>query len=173
MFERGGNMVIAGIDASTKKTGIAIMNDGKYETHVLLDHHKETDVHKRIELMVRDIWDTLDKFQPDVVRMEESMMTTNIDVVKKLSNLAGAVWTWCIMNQRPFVLILPTAWRKAIGLTQGKTKRDALKVEAMLAVKQEYGLEVTDDAAEAILVARSGFDLPKIVLPENDDGWVI
>ena len=33
-------MRIAGIDASTNKTGISIFTDGLYETHTLIDLHK-------------------------------------------------------------------------------------------------------------------------------------
>jgi hypothetical protein len=51
-------------------------------------------------------------------------------------------------------------------------KREVLKAEAIAAVKQEYGIDVTDDEAESILIARSGFGLPKIVIQEDDD-WEI
>ena len=60
---------------------------------------------------------------------------------------------------------MPSEWRKRIGLRQGRNiPRDELKAEAIAAVKQEYGLDVTNDEAESILIARSGFDLPKIVI---------
>jgi hypothetical protein len=44
-----------------------------------------------------------------------------------------------------------------------------LKAEAIAAVKQEYGLDLTDDEYESILIARSGFDLPKIILVDDDE----
>jgi Holliday junction resolvasome RuvABC endonuclease subunit len=100
--------------------------------------------------------------------MEESMMTNNILTVKMLSNIAGAVMYYATSHNIEFQFDLPSAWRKRIGLTQGRAvKRDVLKAEAIEAVKQEYGLDVSDDIAEAILISRSGFDLPKIIL--NDD----
>ena len=40
--------------------------------------------------------------------------------------------------------------------------------EAICAVKQEYDLDVNDDVAESILLARSAFDLPKIDVSEDD-----
>ena len=166
-------MRIAGIDGSTKKTGFAIFDDGQYVKHILFDHHKFADSTVRIEKMIKDIWMALSDENPDVVRMEESMMTTNVDTVKKLSNIAGAVWAWCVMNKKEFIFLLPSEWRKKIGLRQGRSiKRDVLKAEAITAVKQEYNIAVTDDEAEAILIARSGFDLPKIIITE-DDIWGI
>lgn len=164
-------MKIIGIDASTNKTGISLFIDGKYETHTLIDLHKIKNANERIPKMMLAICDYLDQHQIDKIIMEESMMTTNISTVKMLSNIAGAVMCYAANHNIEFEFVLPTHWRKKIGLSQSnKIKRDILKAEAILAVKQEYGLRVTDDEAEAILMGRSGFDLPKIIISE-DDVW--
>lgn len=162
-------MRIAGVDASTNKTGMSIFVDGKYETHTLIDLHKIKNSNERIPKMMLAICDYLSKHQIDKIIMEESIMTTNISTVKMLSSIAGAIMYYATVNGVEFELVLPTAWRKKIGLSQGKSvKRDVLKAEAILAVKQEYGLCVTDDEAESILLGRSGFDLPQIVISEDD-----
>ncbi len=166
-------MKIIGIDASTNKTGIAVFIDGAYETHTLIDLHKIKDSTKRIPQMMVAICDYLDEHKPDKIVMEESMMTNNISTVKMLSNLAGAVMYYATSNGIEFEFALPTHWRKKIGLSQSnKIKRDVLKAEAIMAVKQEYDMDLSDDECEAILMARSGFDLPKIVITE-DDIWEI
>ena len=68
-----------------------------------------------------------------------------------------------------FVHPNPPEWRKIVGIEQSsKIKRDVLKAEAILAVKNEYGLDVGDDIAEAILISRSAFDLPKVNVSEDD-----
>lgn len=165
-------MRIAGIDASTNKTGIAIFCDGNYIEHTLLDLHKIKDSSERIPKMMTAICDYLDEHHIDKIIMEESMMTNNILTVKMLSNIAGAVMYYAASHNIEFQFDLPSAWRKRIGLTQGKLKRDALKAEAITAVKQEYGMDLTDDECESILIARSGFDLPKIAIAKDDD-WDI
>ena len=53
-------------------------------------------------------------------------------------------------------------------MQQGKTTRSDLKEEAILAVKNEYNLNVSDDEAEAILLARSGFELSKLNVTVDD-----
>jgi hypothetical protein len=74
-------------------------------------------------------------------------------------------------NNIEFELLLPSVWRKRIGLKQNKNiKRAALKEEAVQAVLQEYKINVTDDEAESVLIARSGFDLPKIKINIADNG---
>jgi Holliday junction resolvasome RuvABC endonuclease subunit len=163
-------MVIAGIDASTNKTGIAIFQDGKYVEHTLIDLHKIKESSERIPKMMVAICDYLNKHKIDKIIMEESMFTSNISTVKMLSNIAGAVMCYAAQHGIKFEFTLPTHWRKAIGLSQSnKIKREVLKEEAIAAVKQEYNMNLTDDEAESLLIARSGFNLPKIVLANDDD----
>lgn len=163
-------MVIIGIDASTNKTGIAVFQDSKYVEHALIDLHKIKNSSERIPKMMLAICDYLSKHKVDKIIMEESMMTNNISTVKMLSNIAGAVMYYAASRGIEFEFALPTHWRKKVGLSQSnKIKRDMLKAEAIAAVRQEYGLYVTDDEAESLLIARSGFDLPKIVLVDDDE----
>lgn len=163
-------MRVIGIDASTNKTGIAVFQDGKYVTHTLIDLHKIKDSHERIPKMMIAICDYLDGHKVDKIIMEESMMTNNISTVKMLSSIAGAVMYYATSHNIEFQLDLPSSWRKRIGLTQGRSvKRDVLKAEAIAAVKQEYKMDLTDDECESILIARSGFDLPKIILVDDDE----
>ena len=163
-------MRVIGIDASTNKTGIAVFQDGKYVTHTLIDLHKIKDSHERIPKMMIAICGYLDWHKVDKIIMEESMMTNNISTVKMLSSIAGAVMYYATSHNIEFQLDLPSSWRKRIGLTQGRSvKRDVLKAEAIAAVKQEYKMDLTDDECESILIARSGFDLPKIILVDDDE----
>lgn len=160
---------IAGIDASTMSTGVSIFEDGEYITHTLIDLHKEKDIMKRIPMMITKICRYLKEQKPDKVLMEETMLSSNTDTLKKLAYLAGGVMFYCYAHNIEFELALPTVWRKTVGLQQSnKVKREILKLESIQAVKQEYGLNVMDDEADAILIGRSGFDLPKININADD-----
>lgn len=162
-------MLIAGIDGSTKNTGVSIMNDGKLEFYTLIDFHKEKDAMKRIQNMWIEISKILDNYELDAVYMEKSIDKKNIDTLQKLSYLAGGIMFYCTQHNIKFVNPFPVEWRAKIGIKQSnKIKRDMLKAEAIIAVKNEYGLDVGDDVAESILICRSAFDLPEIVLSEDD-----
>ena len=162
-------MVVAGIDASTKKSGVCIMRDGELIFYTLIDLEKEKDAMKRIPKMMIKICEVLDKHDIDAICMEKSILKTNVDTVQKLSNLAGGIMLYCAQNEIEFEHPTPPMWRKKVGLQQSsKIKRDVLKEEAILAVEQEYDLHVGDDIAEAVLLARSMFDLPKIDITEDD-----
>ena len=163
-------MRVAGVDASTNKSGIAIMSDGVLEHYTLIDLHKENDALKRIEMMMIELSKTLDAYKLDKVYMEKSICKGgNVDTTQKLSYLAGGIMFYCAQNCIEFENPLPPAWRRKIGLKQGsKVKRDELKQEAIFAVKTEYGINVNDDVSEAVLLARSAFDLPKIIITDDD-----
>ena len=167
-------MKIVGIDASTNKTGVSVFIDGEYVTHKLIDCHKEKDAMKRIPMMASQICKYLDDIGDiNVIIMEKAMMKAgNADTLQKLSNLAGTIMLYAHQHGIEFRHPMPSEWRKLIGLTQGaKVKREVLKHEAILAVEREYGLKVSDDEAESILVARSGFDLPKIEVSAEEAYW--
>lgn len=162
-------MIVAGIDGSTKSTGVSIMIDGKLEYYTLIDLSKETkDSMRRIRHMLLEICSILDKYNLDAVHMEKAFNKQNIDTTQKLANVAGGVMLYCAQHNIDFVHPAPSEWRARIGIEQGKVKRDVLKAEAIKAAQQEYGVDANDDVCESILIARSAFDLPKIGVTEDD-----
>lgn len=151
-------MRVCGIDASTNKTGISLFIDGEYSGHMLIDLHKIKDSNIRVPKMMQEIKNILDYYKPDIIVMEECLLKTNIATVKLLSYLAGAIISWAADNQVEFRFQLPSEWRKRVEIVQGpKTPRDKLKQEAIDMVKEKFGIDVTDDEAEAVLIAHSVF----------------
>ena len=60
-------------------------------------------------------------------------------------------------------------WRKAVGIKNGRgVLRAEQKEQAIQAVKMEYGIDVGDDIAESICLARSAFKLPKFKFEEDE-----
>lgn len=166
-------MIVAGIDASTRNTGISIMSNGELVFYTLIDLHVEKDTMKRIQKMLLAVCDVLDQYDIDEIHMEKAFNKQNTDTTMKLANLAGGIMLYCAKNDIKFFNPMPSEWRKRIGMSQGnKVKRDVLKAEAIMAVKNEYGIDANDDVCESILLARSAFDLPKINITE-DDLWKI
>ncbi len=151
-------MRVCGIDASTNKTGVSLFIDGEYSGHMLIDLHKIKDSNVRVPKMMKEIKNVLDYYEPDIIVMEECLLKTNIATVKLLSYLAGAIISWAADNQVEFRFQLPSEWRKRVEIVQGpKTPREKLKQEAIDMVKEKFGINVTDDEAEAVLIAHSVF----------------
>ena len=165
-------MIVAGIDASTTATGVCIMQDGKliYHTLIAISSSKEKDAEKRIKMMLIKMCDILNQYDIDAVYMEKAICKGgNVDVTIKLAYLSGGMYLYCAQNGIEFHNPLPSEWRKRIGISQGRgVKRETQKEEAIFAIKREYGIDVNDDVAESILIARSAFNLPKIEVSEDD-----
>jgi Holliday junction resolvasome RuvABC endonuclease subunit len=165
-------MVVAGIDASTTATGVSVMRDGEliYRNLIAINSRKEKDAEKRIKTMLVKICEILDGYDIDAVYMEKAICKGgNVDTTIKLAYLSGGISLYCLQRDVEFHNPLPSEWRKTVGIAQGRgVKRETQKAEAIKAVKDEYGINVGDDVAESILLARSAFDLPKLNITEDD-----
>lgn len=131
--------------------------------------HKIKDAEIRLPQMMCEICQYLDGFKIDKIIIEKSVMKSNAATLQMLSMLSGAVMLYAAQRGIVFENPTPSVWRAVVGIQQSsKVKRQVLKAEAIKAVEQEYGLIVTDDEAESVLLARSGFDLPKINIHAED-----
>lgn len=165
-------MVVAGIDASTKNTGICIMRNGEliYHTLISINARKEPDAEQRIKIMLTKICEILDQYDIDAVYMEKAICKGgNVDVTIKLAYLSGGIFLYCTQKEIEFHNPQPSMWRKTVGIATGRgITRETQKAEAIKAIKDTYGVDEGDDVAEAICLARSAFDLPKFDITEDD-----
>ena len=161
-------MLVAGIDASTTATGVSIMRDGEllYYELIAISSKQEKDAYKRVNTMLAKICEILTKYDIDKVYMEKAICKGgNVDITIKLAYLSGGMSLYCIQNDIEFNNPLPSTWRSMVGIPNGRgIVRDEQKAAAIKAVKDEYGIDVGDDVAESICLARSAFDLPKFNL---------
>lgn len=146
-------MTFCGIDASTRKTGICIRDENKLLFHTVIDLSSIKDTDSRIPKMMTEIGHILKKHNPDVLFVEGSWSSANIQTTIKLSYIVGSIIYMCEALHIGFNKILPSSWRSAIGLSTGKKKREELKQDAIDYVKTKYGIICGDDEAEAIGIA--------------------
>lgn len=148
-------MKLCSIDSSTTATGVSFYIDGKYDHHVLFDHHKNKDVNERIDNMIRDIIKLLQKENPDIVWIEHPQgHGRNVMMVNKLSEILGAVRCWCVCKSREYHEINPSEWRKWLPeYEQGGKSRSELKKESVNYVKKNLGIDCTDDEADSICIS--------------------
>ena len=164
-------MLVAGIDASTKATGVSIMKDGEliYYTLIAIDSKDEPDAYERIKKMFVKICEILDKYDIDAMYMEKAICKGgNVDVTIKLAYLSGGMSLYCLQKDIKFNNPTPAVWRSKVGIPNGRgVVRATQKAAAIKAVKDWYGIDVGDDIAEATLIARSAFKLPKLQIEED------
>ena len=165
-------MLVAGIDASTTATGVAIMNDGEllhYEL-IAIDSKKEKDAYKRVQEMLIRICGILDGYDVSKVYIEKAICKGgNVDITIKLAYLSGGMYLYCTQNNIEFNNPAPSTWRARTGIPNGRgILRADQKASAIKAVKDTYNLDVGDDVAEAICLARSAFKLPKFDFEKDE-----
>lgn len=73
---------------------------------------------------------------------------------KKLAHVQGALIVTCIENNIPYKIVPPATWRSSCGV-KGKV-RSEYKPAAQKHVLDKYGLNVTDDVADAICIGEYG-----------------
>lgn len=146
------------VDASTNKTGVAIFDNAHLTNYFLLDYSSNKSIDNRFKKMTLGLIETLSKFKPDIVYIEETVVNRNVQCQRFLSRLQGVIYGWCILNDCEFNTLRPTEWRKLVGMETGKKKRDELKQLAIEMVKENYNIETTNDIAEAILIGQAAIN---------------
>lgn len=148
------------IDSSTKKTGICIWKNAEYQEHFLINYDpaetknkEDKKMENRFPKMCYDILNILNKYKPQIIYIEDEVVTRNMDTCRFLFRLQGVIEGWALMNDCEFNTVRPTTWRAACGFNQGKKKkRDELKIMSITYVKDHFGLNVTDDEADSICI---------------------
>lgn len=147
--------VMVSIDASTKATGIAIWVNGKLTGHHLINFSNVKNMEDRLYQMCKNIIEILDTFKPSITYIEDTYVGRNPDTQKQLNRIKGVVFGWCIMNDSYFETMTPSSWRKYISGFPSTRKRDELKAYSVEYVKKYYGIDCTDDVADAILIGEA------------------
>jgi len=143
---------ILAIDNATKKTGFAIFEDGDY----LFGGVKETqkvDTSTKIADMKQWFVSMLLLWDIDVVGLENVQYQGNAQTLITLAKLLGVLEnaSYEIMHKQPYVVAAAT-WKSYSGVKGAK--RQQQKENAQLIVKARYGLSVSSDLADAILLGR-------------------
>lgn len=147
------NVKLLCLDSSSNKTGVAYFFNGVYKEHCLLDCSKQKNMDIRFEDMSKELWKTLNNYNPDIIYIEETVVLRNAQTQRFLTRLQGVVYAWCMNHECEFNTIRPTSWRSAIGMKQGRNiKREQLKEQSVKYVLDTYGLKVNDDEADAICI---------------------
>lgn len=153
---------ILALDAATGITGYAIYDDkalvgfGTFKTNASLPAVERTNQVKN--------WlkAALKEWEPDFVGIENIMLkkygSRDTDVQVKtfqtLANLQGVlldtVFEACIDSE----LVYPSEWRSYCGINDGDQHRDAKKKQAQAKVKIWYGMNCSEDEADAICIGK-------------------
>ena len=157
-------MITIAIDASTKSTGVAIFKDKQLIRRSNIQDNGKN-VLKRIKTMTDCIEETylterdtnndqiqviMEQIIPD--NLNEAKWTHNQATFKALFYLQAAIVLMFDNYGIEVEFIGASSWRKQCGIKQGAATRDVLKMRDIEFVKENFGLIVNDDVADAICI---------------------
>ena len=151
--QKKGYRIIA-FDQATEHFGLSIWDDGKIVFYSLYTFTGDAiSCLVKIKKFVKEI--VIDAWQPDYIIMEDIQQQHGAVITFKiLAMLLGVIEVTCAENEIPYEVVSPNVWRKYAG-TCGKDRKQE-KLLSMAVVKEKYGITVTDDVAEAILIGQYG-----------------
>ena len=157
-------MRILSMDQSTRITGYAVFDGGKYVKSGVIDLHKIKDTDERSKHMAVEICNLIEGVKPDCVIIEEVQQQSNTATVIKLARIQGVAIGFCAAHNIDLHILTPSRWRAVLSYQQGpKVKREVLKQQSLDFVKKNFKLELIEDEAEAVCINEAahriyGFD---------------
>lgn len=150
------NYKFVSIDGATNKTGMALFINGKLSDYCIIDKSSVKDPKQRISDMCKNVLEVLKTWKPQSVRIEYPQGQMNVTVTGMICQILGAVRAYCVFHDCDYSDVMPSVWRKHLGIKQGaKIKRDELKKQSIDLVKQYFDMDVSDDLADAICIGIS------------------
>lgn len=161
-------MRVLGLDNATTKCGYAVIDDGELVDYGLINLKKECGYKAKymerilklvqmVDVMVLE--DDIDKlFIEETHLASKGSKRRNVSVFRKLTELAGCIKMVGESREVEYYAVLPSSWRSEHNMTR---ERKEQKKSAIKIANEIYGLDLKskdDDIAEAILIARHGYN---------------
>lgn len=147
---------VLSFDQSTKVSAYSLWVNGEYVECDVIDLHKMKDTSERVRAMGVELCETIEKYNPDVVVIEEVAQQSNPLTLKLLARIQGVIIGFCAAHDIDTYIIEPSKWRSTLQFKIGaKVKRAELKAQAIAYVKDVYNLELSEDCCEAICIGEA------------------
>jgi Holliday junction resolvasome RuvABC endonuclease subunit len=162
MARKSKDIIMFTIDSSTKRTGITVWKNAVFQEFIYINLDPDDKVNKkrddydllrvcetRYPLMCDQIINLLQKYNPQIIWIEDEVVDRNMKTSRYLFRLQGVIEGWALSHDCEFNTIRPPEYRAACDI---KGKRKECKAQAVEYVKKKLGIEVTDDEAESYCI---------------------
>ena len=141
---------IIALDQASHKIGLSIYDDGKLVYYNLIEVIGDFEI--RVCKIFKMLNETIIPFwKPDFLSFEDiQLQNDNVSTFKMLSMVLGVCELAATLHGIPHTETLNTVWQQKFNIKGGR--RNQQKREVMHKVKEIYGIDVTDDVADAILL---------------------
>lgn len=142
-------MRILSIDASTTSTGWCIY-ENKPIKYGRICPNKTLEYIDRVIYILKELNTLKSKYKPEIIIIEQLAVTRNAKVAQMLSGLQVAIEVMFRQEEYLIVEARPSEVRKGKIFSK---KRNDIKIECVEYIKNKYNILVSDDEADAILLA--------------------
>lgn len=143
---------ILALDQSLKTSGAAVFKDDKLIFHESLSIKADQKIERRLTDMLICLNELYHDFVFEKIYFEDiQLQSGNALTYKHLAYVQATILLWCYFNQIPYEIYTASHWRKVLGGGFGR-KREEQKKHAIDLVKNNYGIEVSSDEADAICI---------------------
>ncbi len=142
-----------GLDQSSKKTGYAVLDiDGKLLEYGVFSITGNTPIIRGSALIV-EIFKVLNEYLKNgIIGLEDIKGSiSNYKTTITLAKVLGMIEYVLDEHQIDYKVVAPGTWRSSCGI-KGRD-RATQKKNAIARVKEKYGIEMKEDAAEAACIA--------------------
>ena len=145
-------MKVLAMDQATRKSGFCYFENGQYIESGIIDlGDSKLDTDKRSFEMAKELWKVIKKYKPQHLILEDVQQQSNPKTMIVLARLSGMIIGYAEAHNVQVHILLPSQWRKALGYSQGaKVKRQELKQQSIDYVKEQFGIDLQEDEAEAV-----------------------
>lgn len=149
---------LVSLDTSSSCSGWAVFINGEYLNSGVFNYRKEKDGEERLKKMCINLLSFLNKEDPNIIAVECTVVSRNVQAQRTLTKILGVIYGWCITHDCEYIELRPTEWRsltKRISTEKIGRTREELKQWSIKRVKELFGLEVSDDEADALLIGQA------------------
>jgi Holliday junction resolvasome RuvABC endonuclease subunit len=130
------------------KIAWSVFDDKKLIEYDTKDFSKVKDFYYRINDIKRIVIELIKYYKPTLVVFEDIQYQSNQQTYKKLASLQSVLINYCVDNEILYEIVQPTLW-KCFAKIKGR-KREEQKVNTQIFIKQQFGIDVDEDIADAI-----------------------
>lgn len=150
--------IVIGIDPGSHSAGIAVMKGNELLFSTTVDsltgaQWQDSDLGDLMVEFMLIVQETIDQYEPELLVVELTSVPTNMHTNKLL-----AYWEACAIIAASMSKINIKRMRTSEARKEGLGKGNLKKHEAVMKIRHEYSMELSEDEAEAIVFAKAGVE---------------
>lgn len=146
------NCRILAVDQALNVSGVSYFINDTLIEYGLIENNDKLSYIEKIILLRNKIDKLIDKYQIDILAIEDTYVYKNVEVYKKLSILLGTLQILAYEKGIPILVVSAVEWKKHACILD-KKGRESQKLAGLIKIREKYGIfDIKDDVSDSILL---------------------